>query len=178
MLTQKQENFTNDLFAGVPQGQAYKNNYNTQNMLQPTIDRNAHALAGNNKIATRLEEMRQAAKAPLIADFQERQEILTEIVRGKVVDFVDAKGHITLDAPNNRALQEVTVVETSIGKDEPLFIETKKVKLHSPLTAIAELNRMDGAYPPERVAILTDINVKFTIGEGFEKIDDNQNERS
>jgi len=54
MLTQKQENFKNDLFAGMYQRDAYIKNYNTKNMNSNTIDREAYALTQNPKIATRM----------------------------------------------------------------------------------------------------------------------------
>ena len=82
-LTQKQENFRNDLFAGIPQRDAYINHYNTEHMLPATIDREACALANNHKVATSLAEMRAGVKREAIADVAERQERLTDIIRHK-----------------------------------------------------------------------------------------------
>lgn len=152
-LTQKQENFRNDVYSGMTQRDAYIKHYNTENMLSDTIDKAAYQLMNNPKIASSLQDMRLVAKGDAIASVQERQEILTEIVRGKLVDFIDKSGNITLNAPNNGALQEVTVLELKGSSNESIIAETKKIKLHNPITAIAELNKMDGAYEPVKIDV-------------------------
>ena len=57
-LTVKQENFCQAYIETGNASEAYRRAYNAGNMKPETINRNAHALFGNNKIVTRLDELR------------------------------------------------------------------------------------------------------------------------
>ncbi len=144
-LTQKQLNFTLDVFGEVPQGQAYMTHYKVKNMA--VADACASELLRNPKIQEYLEGLRAEVKNAAVADVQERQERLTEIMRARLISFVDKNGSITLEAEHNGALQAVEVEDWHSNKgDDKLLSRTKKVKLHNPITAIAELNKMDHIY--------------------------------
>lgn len=160
-LTQKQENFTLNLFKGMSQRDAYIQAGYSSNYAPAIIDTNACMLAGSNKVRIRLEELNQAVEVDTVADVQERKEVLTEVIRGRLGHYIDASGHV-VDADNKKllsaALQEVKTTE--YGAEFP--VKTTTIKLHNPITAIAELNKMGGDYAPEKHAILGAIHVEVT----------------
>lgn len=80
-LTQKQTGFANDLFAEIKQCQAYKNHYNTKNMMPATIDVEASLLAGSPKITKRLAELNAEVDKKLISTKEERLKRLTQFER-------------------------------------------------------------------------------------------------
>ena len=88
-------------------------------------------------ISARIAELRQMAVDASIAGKTERQQVLTEIVRGRLANFV-GKG-ATSENLKSAALQEITITGEGITK-------TTKVKLHPIATAIDLLNKMDGLY--------------------------------
>lgn len=61
-LTIKQEKFAQGLFAGLSQREAYKQAYDAENMKDNTIDKMAHELANNPKVATRVKELTDELK--------------------------------------------------------------------------------------------------------------------
>lgn len=85
-LTQKQESFTQDLFAKVNQNKAYANHYNTENMLPATIDRAAFELKENPKVTARLAELNGRVESKLVASVLERKERLSEFIREDIED--------------------------------------------------------------------------------------------
>ena len=90
VLTQKQENFVNDIFSGMYQRDAYIKNYNTSNCALAVIDANASRLANNEKVLARLAEKNAKIDSKLIASVEERREILSDIARGKAKNSVHA----------------------------------------------------------------------------------------
>jgi phage terminase small subunit len=118
-----------------------------------TIDRNACGLLKNNKVLTRLEELRQKTQNDKIASVIECQEILTEIIRAKQTDFMTCSadgvwmhdvGNETL---NTHAIKQIQTTTMPFGgNDSPLKILLTKVELHDPLKAIDLLNKMRGLY--------------------------------
>jgi acetylglutamate kinase len=94
----------------------------------------------------------------------ERKQKLTELARANLIDFVDKDGNITIDAQNNGALQEVTVTELSRGKDDPIYTRNTKVKLHNPIHAIAELNKMEHIYELAEPSDVSIYNQTLNIG--------------
>jgi len=77
---------------------------------------------------------------------KERKEILSEIGRGRLTDFIDTDGQPKLDenTPYNRAAAEYSIRETYNKQGDPVI--TKSIKLHNPIPAINELNKMDHIY--------------------------------
>ena len=150
-LTQKQENFAQAIFQGLSQRQAYINaGYSYQNMLPATIDRNAHELYKSNKISTRIAELNQAALTPKIMNNREIQERLSELSRANLLDFLDEYGQpqLTRDTPNSAAAKEYHVTER-YDRDGNL-ITSRNIKLTDPVSAIQELNKMQGNYAPTK----------------------------
>lgn len=112
----------------------------------------ASRLATNGNVRERIRELHEEAKTPAVMDERERQEVLSEIGRGRLSDFieVDKNGAIekvNIKGAHSAALQEVAVTEFTGGKEGRARERSTRVKLHNPMAAIAELNKMDGAYP-------------------------------
>jgi len=166
-LTQKQERLVINLFNGMSQHDAYLQAGYSSNQSSATIDRHACALSKNDKIMTRLKELREEARLPDVASFEERQKVLTEITRARMTDFMfcSADGvyyhDIGKDTMNKAAIKgmQTTTMPFATGgaprnKDEApaaeLAIILTKVELISPIEAIKELNKMDGSYAPEK----------------------------
>ncbi|KKM79917.1 hypothetical protein LCGC14_1345180 [marine sediment metagenome] len=122
-LTRKQEGFTLDLFQGLSETAAYKNNYSIESMSKGAIYVEACRLAANPKVSLRLDKLRQPQANSTKMLVAEREERLSEIGRE---DIISAKG-TPLRGPN--------------------------------ITAIRELNQMDGVYPPEKHALLGAIDL-------------------
>ena len=152
-LTQKQENFTLNLFKGMCQRAAYIDAYHPTYALS-TIDANASILANKQKVQTRWAELREEAKSVAIADAEERKQVLTEIIRGRMTDFVTvgadgAYFDVGAEKLNTKAIMSAGS-KTEIDKDGNGQTVFTRVFLHNPIKAIAELNKMDGAYAPEK----------------------------
>jgi phage terminase small subunit len=103
-------------------------------------------------IKARLAELHKRAEDASVMSVLERKQRLTEIARARLSDFVqcqDGRSRITvdLDSVNSAALEEVTSEEVIFGKGEgaPAAVVTK-LKLRNPVSAIAELNKMEHIY--------------------------------
>lgn len=111
-LTQKQENFCLAYIETGNASEAYRRVYNAKGMKPETVNRNAKALLDNNKIATRLEELRkpvaesaQITLAQHLSTLEELRElakeegkygpaIQAEIARGKAAGLYVERSHI------------------------------------------------------------------------------------
>jgi phage terminase small subunit len=149
-LTQKQETFCLNVFQGMSQREAYLKAGYSANMALSVIDVKASELANHGKVSVRIQELRQKAEDATIADVKERKQILTEIARANMTNFVEvgqdgAWFNIDETNLNNRAIQSVQS-KTVLGKDgadDAVFI---RVSLHDPTKAIDLLNKMDKLY--------------------------------
>jgi len=126
--------------------------------------KNAKVIGAQNltklNIQARIAELREETKDATVATVIERKQILTEIARANLTDFVDESGNITLEAPHKAAIVELAVEDWKGGQDEQVISSrTKRIKLHNPIHAIGELNKMDGAYAPEKHAHLLKIGL-------------------
>jgi len=157
VLTQKQENFAQLIFSGTKQCDAYIQVYHPTTTRRGTIDCNASIIRHSKKIIHRLNELTAAATSPLIADKQERMEILSEVARGKLSNFIECGQdgswiNIDREKMNTSALQSIAT-RTIYNEDSAGPAVVTKIKLHDPVKAIGELNRMDGSYAPEKKVV-------------------------
>jgi DNA integrity scanning protein DisA with diadenylate cyclase activity len=158
-LTQKQENFCLNILQGMSQREAYIQSYKPAYAIT-TIDANASRLASNEKVLKRLSELREKAQNNKIASVIERKEILSEIARASMANFVEvgqdgAWFNIDNTNLNNRAISSVQS-KTVVGKDgadDAVFI---RVNLRDPIEAIKELNKMDGVYAENTTVVNND----------------------
>lgn len=101
-------------------------------------------------ISARVKELKEAMSERKIADIIERRQILSEIARGKLSDFIEvgqdgAWINIDKEKMNTSALQAIDT-KTVYNKNgaEPAVVT--KIRMHSPMTAIDLLNKMDKVY--------------------------------
>ncbi len=126
----------------------------------------ASRLLTRANIIARIAELRQRAEDASVATVIERKQVLSEILRGRVVQFVDKDGNVTI--LDSAALQEVRIVH--FGKDDDVGTTTT-VKLNDPVKAIAELNKMEGIHG--RIDLLVDnrtLNITVASPEGAEMV--------
>lgn len=83
-LTIKQEKFVQGLIQGLTQRQAYKEAYNTENMLEETIDKEACILFNNPKVTERYNELLKVLENKSIMTAKERMIWLSDVVKGKI----------------------------------------------------------------------------------------------
>lgn len=101
-LTIKQEKFCLEYIKDGNASRAYREAYDASNMKEATINRNAKALTDDNKIATRIDELRQEIKSKAILSIEERKELLSMIAKNIAYDkegnanYGDARGAIDL----------------------------------------------------------------------------------
>lgn len=101
-------------------------------------------------IQARIQELRQKVEDASVMDVLERKQVLTEIARANMIDYVEvgqdgAWFNIDKTNLNNRAIQSIHS-KTVLGKDgadDAVFI---RVNLHDPTKAIDLLNKMDKLY--------------------------------
>jgi len=126
-------------------------------------------------VLARKTELETQINSPKIADAIERKERLTEILRARLTDYqetgLDGAGYISItkSSPNTGAIAgiEAATKFDENGNTGTLFT---KVKLHNPINAIAELNKMEHIYEPG--GNTQNINVVFVIGKGYKKEED------
>ncbi len=141
LLTDKQELFCHNIVKGLSQRDAYLKAGYSSNTSMAVIDVQACQLTRNNKVLLRLDELRSIIKSKLIASEIERKEILSEIARGKLSQFVDDAGVIDRKKLDSSALQGLDE-QTVMGKMATVI----KIRLHNPIQAITELNKMEKVY--------------------------------
>ncbi len=178
-LTQRQETFCLKYFE--------LGNASEAALIAGYSPRTVRAIASVNltkvNIQTRLKELRQVVEDASVANVLERKQILTEIARGNLIDYQEVGadgGYLSIgkESPNTRAISEITS-RTEYNKDESSAALVTKVKLHNPSQAIDLLNKMDGAYAPEKyfnvnveITDLTDEELTNIItGRGSKRID-------
>jgi hypothetical protein len=95
-------------------------------------------------IVDRINELRGNIERETILSVQKRHEILSEIANAKLHDFINPDtGEVHWDKPS-RAIKSIETTYNKAGN------RVVTIKLHSPIPAIQELNRMTGAYTPVR----------------------------
>ena len=143
----------------------------------------ASRLVKNGKILARYEELKQQAASAKVASYQERQEILSEIARGKLSDFIEcgqdgAWINIDREKMNAAALQAIDT-KTEYDDDGAHPTVVTKIRLHSPTQAIDLLNKMDKIYSEAPQNIYNEIKI-VVIREPFKpkELNGNGNERN
>lgn len=149
-LTPKQERFCLNLFSGMSQRVAWIEAGYSSKYPPKIIDENSCRLAAENKIKARMTELKAKAEDATIATVLERKQRLTSILRANLVDFQDDNGNVKFDQaiPGHVAVSEYSV--TTIGHDEGEVVMSKKLKLRDPISAIAELNKMEHIYETDK----------------------------
>lgn len=159
--TQKQETFCLNLHKGMSQRIAYIKAGYSSKQSPATIDRHASALAKTDKVVTMLEKLQKEAIDASQATVLERKQILTQIMRATVPDFVTGEDIlVTAESPNVRAVAEITRRESKHGM---LPVVITNLKLHSPMTAIDLLNKMDKIYDAGASVVIDNRTVNIFV---------------
>jgi hypothetical protein len=105
-------------------------------------------------VQKRLAELRKKTENDSVMTVLEREQRLSEIGRGNLIDFIGPDGDpvpLNKELPNNRALTEYSVITTTTKKGN--VMTTRTIKLHNPVVAIQELNKMRGDYAAEKLEL-------------------------
>lgn len=140
-LTEKQKEFARGVFEGLSQRDAYKRAYDCTSKKDKTVDELASRLARNAKVKGYLAELNKEVERSAVLSKQERMEWLSDVVRTPIAKVDE----------NSSLCQSHSVTESEFGT-------TTKVTMPSKLSAIAELNKMDGAYEPERIEVKSEFS--------------------
>lgn len=140
-LTEKQKEFARGVFDGLSQRDAYKRAYDCTSKKDKTVDELASRLARNAKVKGYLAELNKEVERSAVLSKQERMEWLSDVVRTPIAKVDE----------NSSLCQSHSVTESEFGT-------TTKVTMPSKLSAIAELNKMDGAYEPERIEVKSEFS--------------------
>jgi len=164
-LTQKQETFCTEYFRTRDAMQSAI----TAGYSPKSVTCTAYRLLDNARISVRLDELNQAAEDASIATVVERKQRLTEIARANIPDYVDDVSiRVDKESPNVGAVSEITT-RTRVYRNEPVVITN--LKLHNPIQAIAELNKMERIYEPDGATVNVDNRkVEINIGDPKEKL--------
>lgn len=88
MLSPKQEQFAKAIaLDGMNYSDAYRSAYNTKRMSDKTINEKASLLKDDDKIRTRIKELRDEVDTPKIISAQKRKEWLTEVINDPNIDI-------------------------------------------------------------------------------------------
>lgn len=138
----KQKVFARLVFQGMNQREAYRQAYGRAEGSDATCDANASRLLRNAKVKEYLAALNGKAERAAVLSKQERMEWLTRVVTTPVGE-VDERSDLCQEA-----------VESDQGM---------KVKMPGKIEAIRELNRMDGAYEPERVEVKSELSFSVLL---------------
>ena len=89
MLTQKQEQFCQNIIKGMSQSDAYRAAYPGTKMSDKSIWEKSSTLAKSVKVRERIKELRDAQAVPAIMTLNERLEWLSKLIRSKKEDTSD-----------------------------------------------------------------------------------------
>lgn len=131
-LTEKQRNFVRFYAGGDYQREAYRKAYSAKRLSDASCDANASRLLRNAKVIAFLAELRKKADDEAVINRRKRMVWLSRVVT-TAPDDVDGKSDLC---------QEKSVSEFGM-----------RCRMPDKLRAIQELNRMDGAYEPEKLKV-------------------------
>ncbi len=172
-LTIKQQNFARFIFEGHTQREAWGlAGYSTRYPAK-WVDSHACNLAALAKIKARVDELQAEVDSKAVAGVEERKKVLTEIVRGRLNQYMKGNRiNATVSDLNTAAVSEVVTQEIQLGRgDDIAVVDVVKLKLRDPVSAIAELNKMGGDYAAEKKQIDLNVDVRFVIGKGYQVVD-------
>lgn len=121
MLTPKQEEFAKRIAEGMNYSDAYRSAYDARRMSDKTVNEKASLLKNEDKIRTRIKELRDMMAKPTIITAQKRKEWLTEVINDPDVD-INAKLKAS-DQLNRMEGEYIQKVETEIKNAVNINIE-------------------------------------------------------
>jgi phage terminase small subunit len=164
LKNQRQELFCQYVFTG--ESPAYECAVRAGYALKAARSTASH-LSTNHNIRARIDELNAAAASARVMTVQERKEKLSEIGRARLTDYMSEDSiKVGKDSPNASALQSLTKNTRKI-RNAIISEEVTDIKLHSPIAAIQELNKMEHIYYDTTVNIQ---NTQVIIVNAKEKI--------
>jgi phage terminase small subunit len=120
---------------------AYRAGYSTRNMKAATVNRAASAVFSRPRVKAYVEELYAKSRSSAVMTRQEALEILSEIARGKLSDFLNDSGDfdtekIVKSGFSLEALEIIEGTENNAGR--------KKIKVRDPITAIDRIAKLEG----------------------------------
>ena len=168
ILTQKQEAFAfNIAVKQMTQRVAWVDAGYSSKYSLAVLDVNASRVAAKTKIRLRIQELVKEHRRADVADFEERQRILTEITRGRLTDYITCGPDKDLievgpDSPNTAAFQEITS-RTEYDKDGSNAAVITKIKLHDPMQAGRDVAKVKGWLGQDNVVTQDNRVVNFIV---------------
>lgn len=168
LKNKRHEKFALNLLQGMSQTDAARKAGYTSKWVRTVASR----LSTNINVLRRVVELGQMAESDGVMTVRQRKERLSEIGSARLTDYVTCGPDRDLisvgpESPNTGALQGITS-RTEYDKDGAGVAVVTKIKLHGPIQAIAELNKMDHIYEPD--GQLRDVNIVFVIGKGYSNL--------
>ncbi len=147
-LTIKQEVFVQHYFLTGNASEAYRKAYNCSRMKPETINRNAKAMLDNNKIATRIAEVKRETYERNKVTIDEVLSIASDMVRADLVEAYDEHGAIKKlqDMPKSLRMALSGIDSTEITSEGQVIGDLKKIKLTNKTPIIDMFIKMSGQY--------------------------------
>ena len=125
------------------------------------------------KIIGRIHELQQRVEDESVMTVLERKQKLTEIARCNLLDYqeIGADGSylsIGKESPNTGAISEITS-RTEYDKDGSGATLITRVKLHNPIQAITEMNKMDNIYSEGATVNIDNRELKIIVASQEDK---------
>lgn len=161
-LTPKQEAFALAYLETGNAAEAYRRAYSASRMGPASIQAEAGKLLANPSIALRIDELQAAIVDASIMTATEIQQRLSAIGRANLSDIGrwGAEGFSLFDSDDLSEETKAAVAVIKVKRKriwigtgdnaEPWEIEELEAKLHDPITAMRELNKLQGNHAPER----------------------------
>jgi phage terminase small subunit len=122
MLTEKQERFAQAVaLEGMTYSDAYRSAYDTNRMSDKTVNEKASLLKDNDKVRTRITELRENLVGKKIMTAQERMEWLTEVVKSEEETTSDKMKAI--DIMNKMQGEYIQKVEADVKQEFTINVE-------------------------------------------------------
>lgn len=118
MLTEKQEQFVQNVARGMNQAEAYRSAYPNTKMSDKTVWEAASRLMRNDKVVARIKEIRNIAATPNILTAQKRKEWLTSVINNEEID-INARLKAS-DQLNKMEGEYVQKVQASVSYEDNL----------------------------------------------------------
>uniref|UniRef100_A0A6M3J3Q1 Putative terminase n=1 Tax=viral metagenome TaxID=1070528 RepID=A0A6M3J3Q1_9ZZZZ len=99
-------------------------------------------------VQARIKQLWEKAESDVVMRVLERKEVLSEIGRSVLSDFIDDNGQIIIENLKGHAAVKEVIIEQWRGADLEAQTRSIKIKVHNPIEAIHELNAMEVKMKP------------------------------
>lgn len=161
-LTIKQEKFCNYFLECGNASEAYRRAYNAGNMKEKTVWEKASELLRNDKVKTRVEELRKElsdiSKITKERIIRELSNMAFSSISNMHNTWIERKEFEELSSAQKSAIKSIStkVIKKNIGtQDNPEMVDVEfvKIELYDKLKAIECLNKMLGFNEPDKIEV-------------------------